>query len=147
HITLPFETGFEIIASPVVGNHICFFDFLRQLITKNFIEHFIRNERFAETMFIKPNSVFTKLYVVHRYTGHKMSHHTLYCMSRYTPNPEESKYMIDSESIEIVTHLFETLLPPGKAIFLHAFPVICGEFPVLSNGSEIIRWCTGLFFH
>src|SRR5438132_2837118 len=66
-------------------------------------------------------------------------------MIRDAPDTEKAKYMIYSESIEIITHLLKALLPPGKTIFSHFLPVISREAPVLTGYSKIIGWCTGLY--
>ncbi len=83
----------------------------------------------------------------YRNSRHKMSHDTFYCMHGDAKYPEETQYMIDTESIEIVTHLFKTLLPPGEAIFTHTLPVVCGKSPVLPLHCKIIGWRTRLSIH
>ena len=55
--------------------------------------------------------------------------------------------MINTKSVEIITHLLKTLPPPGKIIFLHGFPVIGRKTPVLSFCCKCIGWCTSLLIH
>lgn len=55
--------------------------------------------------------------------------------------------MIDAETIEVITHLMKTPFPPGIIIFLHCFPVIGREHPVLTVNGEIIGRRTGLTVH
>jgi hypothetical protein len=40
--------------------------------------------------------------------------------------------MVYPECIEVITHLFKSLAPPFKMIFLHFLPVISWKTPVLS---------------
>ena len=55
--------------------------------------------------------------------------------------------MIDTEAIEIVFQLAETLLPPREIIILHRIPIIGREPPVLTVHGEIVRRGTGLAVH
>ena len=52
--------------------------------------------------------------------------------------------MIDSESVKIIAHLNESLVPPFKIIYRHLFPIVSGKAPILSFDGKIIRWRTGL---
>src|SRR5688572_3859540 len=79
--------------------------------------------------------------------GNKPSHYSLYSVSWNTPDAKKAEYMVNAESIEIITHLGKTLLPPGEAGFLHFFPVISGKAPVLTNDGKIIRRSSGLPVH
>ncbi len=60
------------------------------------------------------------------------------------PDAEEAEDMVYAVGVEIVAHLAQTRLPPGKARLLHLVPVVSGEAPVLAVGAEGIRRCTGL---
>ena len=81
------------------------------------------------------------------YGWYKFAHNTFYCISRYAPYSKKAQYMINSESIEIFTHLLKTLSPPTKSILLHFFPVVGRKTPVLAFNGKIIRRCTCLCIH
>ena len=68
-------------------------------------------------------------------------------MRRDFPYPEKAQHMINTISIKIFSHFFETPDPPLAAIFQHGRPVIGGKAPVLSVHGKSIRWCSGLSVH
>src|SRR5919205_4097153 len=68
-------------------------------------------------------------------------------MIRNAPYSKETQNMINSECIEIEAHLFETLFPPRIMIFVHFFPIVCRESPVLTCYSKIVWRCAGLHVH
>src|SRR4051812_41840743 len=84
---------------------------------------------------------------MNRHRRNEVTHYTLNSMHRNTPDTKKTKYMIYSESIKIVTHLFETIFPPGKTVFPHSLPVVGRKAPVLSLYCKIIRWGSCLHVH
>src|SRR5678816_1441107 len=90
---------------------------------------------------IKPYPSFPKFTYMYSYCRYKMSHDTFHCINWNAPNSKEPKYMINSECIKIIAHLLKSLAPPFKMIFLHLFPIVSWEAPVLSLHCKIIRWC------
>src|SRR5215471_14744474 len=75
-----------------------------------------------------------------------MTNNSFHSMYRNAPDAEKAKYMVYAESIEIIAHLHETLVPPFKAVSRHFFPVVCGESPVLALDGEIVWRCSCLHF-
>ena len=65
--------------------------------------------------------------------------------AKYTD--DSTKYVVDPEGIEIAAQLGKTLLPPLVIGFGHFVPIVGREAPVLTLGSEVIRWRTGLAIH
>src|SRR5438128_3852489 len=84
---------------------------------------------------------------MYRQGRHKAAENALNGADRNTPDTEETKDMVYTESVKITAHLLKAALPPVKAIFLHLLPVVSRESPVLSFHSKIIRWCSGLHIH
>ncbi len=117
------------------------------IIAKKVINNLVCYVWFAIPVLVKPYILLIKLYPVNRYGRFKMPQYALYSMHGYAPNPEEPKYMIDPESVKIIAHLLEPLLPPGKSAFTHCSPVIGWETPVLPCYSKIIWRGTGLHIH
>ena len=72
-----------------------------------------------------------------------MSHHSVFIGRRYFPYSEESQHVVDAEGIEVLAHLPQAAFPPGKVVFSHRIPIVCGEAPVLSVAGEIIGRCPG----
>jgi hypothetical protein len=66
---------------------------------------------------------------------------------RNAPYPEEPKHVIDPESIKIITHLDEALVPPVKMILGHLLPVVRRETPILSLHCKRIRRRASLELH
>ena len=136
----------QFISSKTIGYQKFFF-YQLSLSLKYFLQNFIRNKRPAIPLIIEKDPVLTKLVNMNRNTRGKPSHYTLHSMGRNTPDAEETKYMINTESIKIITHLFKALFPPGKIIFLHFFPIIGWKTPILTNCSKVIWRSTGLPIH
>ena len=76
-----------------------------------------------------------------------MSQQSIHTGERYLPNAEETQYVVYAESIKIVGHLFQTLMPPFIPIFRHSFPIVGGKAPVLSCDAEGIGGSTCLSVH
>ena len=91
---------------------------------------------------------FTK-YFVNMYWNcwNKIAHYAFNCMCRNTPDSEKTKDMINSKSIEIITHLSKSLLPPSKSIFLHFLPIVSWKTPVLAFNCKCIWRCSCLQIH
>ena len=61
------------------------------------------------------------------------------CIHGYFPDAEESEYMVDTVSVEVFGHFFETLHPPAITVLFHHFPIISRKSPILSVYREILR--------
>ena len=68
--------------------------------------------------------------------GVEMTVKTASALGGNLPDAEESEYMVDSESVEVLRHFLQTGLPPGVIVLLHLLPVVSGEAPVLSVLAE-----------
>src|SRR5688572_27362668 len=96
---------------------------------------------------IKPHSSFSKLIYMYRDGRDKMPHDPFHRMDGDTPYSEKPKYMINTEGVEIIAHLFKSPPPPFKMVPLHLFPVIGWKAPVLPLHRKIIRGSTCLPIH
>src|SRR5688572_14279203 len=147
YLFLRFKSILEIITACFVS-HKKFRSYqVAEFLAKHFVDDNIVNKRFAEALLFEPYTLLTKFIDVHRHTGNKSSHDPLYGMCRDAPDTEESQDVIDPECVEIIAHLFKPLFPPQEAVFLHPFPIICWEPPVLTYRSKIIWWCSCLPAH
>ena len=93
------------------------------------IHNFISNKRPAITIIIKPDIVCMKFRNINRNCRNKSSHNSFDCIHRNTPDSKKSKNMINSKSIEIITHLVK---PTGATIdnyLLSFFPSCKSESP------------------
>ena len=57
----------------------------------------------------------------------------------HLPDAEEAQDVVNAEGVEVASLLLKALLPPAEVLRLHRCPVVGGEAPVLSIGSEVIR--------
>ena len=73
----------------------------------------------------------------------EVSHKTALVLYRNLPDAEESEYMVNTESVEVLAHLAQAALPPGVVILGHLVPVVGREAPVLAVCGEIIRRSAG----
>ena len=67
-----------------------------------------------------------------------MSAESLHKVQWNFPDAEESEYMVDTKAVEVFLQLMEAAFPPVIVAFLHRFPVIGREKPVLSVNGEIV---------
>src|SRR5665647_2021578 len=107
---------------------------------KSFIYNIIRDIWFEVTVMLKRNSLLVQFIDMNGNGGYKFSHYPFYRIQGNTPDAEKPKNMINTEGIKVFAHLLKTLTPPRKTIFLHFFPVIGWESPVLPFDGKIIRW-------
>jgi hypothetical protein len=96
---------------------------------------------------IKRNAPVLELIYADRQRRNKGTQDAFHRMFRNAPDAEKTKDVIDTERIEIITHLQETLAPPFKTVFLHAVPVVGRETPVLPFYRKIVRRRPGLLIH
>src|ERR1700712_5533964 len=98
-------------------------------------------------MIIEWDILLMELIDVNRNCRIKMSHAAFHRTHRNAPDAEKTKYMIDAESIKIITHLLKSFLPPVETIFRHLFPIVSGKTPVLSAHSKSIGRRASLKIH
>src|SRR4030095_8648986 len=146
HLSLRRYSHFQFIISLLVCN-----DKLPShpvsIPTKGVVKNFIIDKWFAITIIVKPDTFFAKFLYVDGNGRNEISHNTFNSIHGNAPDAEETKNMIDTESVEVIAHLFKSLTPPRKTILLHSFPVVSRETPVLPFYRKIIRRRTGLHTH
>lgn len=67
---------------------------------------------------------------------------TLNALSWDFPDSVPAENVVNTESIEESSHMFEALLPPFVIVFCHQLPVVGREAPVLTSFREGIGWST-----
>ena len=82
-----------------------------------------------------------------RQGGAEMAQETTLIRNGNLPDAEEAQDMVYAEGVEVLRHLAHAGFPPGKAVFLHLFPVVGGEAPVLTVFGKGIRRGSGLAVH
>src|SRR6516162_8599853 len=115
--------------------------------SKNMCQHCVGDERLDEPGVIKSNAALGELVNVDWKRRHEMSEDAFHRIDRDAPNAKEPKDMVDSESIEIFSHLRKAMFPPGITIGLHSRPIISRKAPVLPLDAEGVRWRAGLHIH
>ena len=55
--------------------------------------------------------------------------------------------VVDTEGVEIPSHLREAFLPPFEPAFLYFFPIVRGEFPILPFYGEHVGRSSSLHVH
>src|SRR5205085_11174101 len=118
-----------------------------RMLAKDCLQYLIVDIGLTITTVVKPDVALIKFNSVYRNSRCKPAHDAFYRMHRYCPYTEEAEYVINTESVEIITHLTKPLAPPCKPIFLHFLPIVCGEAPVLSLHGKVVWRCAGLHIH
>ena len=112
------------------------------------MQEIIHDERCGVQIDIKPEIiVITQFIGSERKSRIEYTEQTVEGIHWDLPDAEETEHMVYTISVEILCHLAETSFPPCKTIFVHLFPVVGGEAPVLTKYREIVWGSAGLTVH
>ncbi len=146
-VCLHFSLGIDVLPHAITfvvdGNQETFFYFLGSFV-EDILEYPIINKRSSKAFFLEIESVTSDFLTGHTQGGRELSEESVYTVSRYFPDTEESQYVVDAIGIEVLLHVLEATYPPSAVVLYHFFPVVGGEAPVLSIYGEVIGWCSRL---
>src|SRR5258705_11291229 len=108
YLLLRFILKLQVISSKIIG-HYKFRSYYIGQISKYFIQYLIIDKRFAITLMIEPDTIFTKFNKMHRQTGNKSSHDSLHGVGGDNPDAEETLKGINAECIKENNNLLKTL--------------------------------------
>ena len=116
-------------------------------VSEHGIQHVVTDEGPGHEVFpeIKPET--SDFFFAHGQGRDEMSQQTMYGVSRDFPDTEESQNVVNAVSREVFCHLGKAFPPPQVVVFLHNFPVVSRESPVLSVCGECIGRCSRLSVH
>ncbi len=147
NLALSVKLGTELVASVTNINQEATLGLIG-IFAEEVIEEVIHYERSRLQIDIEPEVVIvTQLIGCIGQCGIENSQQSVYGIHRYLPYSEETKHVVDAVGVEVLSHLAETCLPPGKTVLVHLLPVVGRESPVLSEHREIIGRSTGLAIH
>ena len=108
------------------------------------VEHPVCDERIEEEILLPTQSILLHFLTSHAEGRRELTEQSVDAMHRNLPYTEESEYVVNAVSIEILSHIGESVYPPLATIFQHLIPVVGREPPVLTVDRKVVRWCSSL---